>query len=122
MADRQYIAGLPLFVADVAALPEKFESGTSFWKAVEKLTPGDRLAGQLDHLLGGASSPRVWLLLHEPGQPQLSAVATLMLARALNSRGQNVLGVGADEAGAAPTIGSEREVSECWLYVAPLVS
>lgn len=118
MADRQYIAGLPLFVADAAALPEKFESGTSFWKAVEKLTPGDRLAGQLDHLLGGASSPRVWLLLHEPGQPQLSAVAALMLARALNARGQNVLVLDADEAGAALTIWSEREETEGWIDVA----
>ncbi len=118
MADRQYIAGLPLFVADVAALPEKFESGTSFWKAVDKLTPGDRLAGQLDHLLGGASSPRVWLLLHEPGQPQLSAVAALMLARALNARGQNVLVLDADEAGAALTIWSEREETEGWIDVA----
>jgi hypothetical protein len=118
VADRQLIAGLPFFAAGSAAPAPAFEAGAPFWRALDKLTPDDRLLGQLDQLLAGASAPRVWLLLHEPGQPQLSAVATLMLARALTGRGQNVLVMDVDEVGSALTIWTEREETEGWIDVA----
>jgi len=118
VADRQHIAGLPLFAAAAKVPAPAFEAGAPFWRAVDKLAPDDLLTGQLDHLLAGASAPRVWLLLHEPGQPQLSAVAALMLARALAERGQNVLVMDVDEAGAALTIWTEREETEGWIDVA----
>lgn len=118
MAERQVIAGLPLFPAAVAAPAPRFETGSAFWRAVEALAPDDRLAGQLDQLLAGAPAPRTWLLLHEPDQAHLSAVAALMLARALLSRGQNVLVLDVDEQGAALTIWAEREETEGWIDVA----
>jgi hypothetical protein len=118
VADRQHIAGLPLFDAGPSSPPPAFEAGAPFWRALEKLAPDDRLTGQLDQLLAGASAPRVWLLLHEPGQPELSAAAALMLARALLGRGQNVLVLDVDEIGAALTIWTEREETEGWIDVA----
>jgi hypothetical protein len=118
VADRQHIAGLPFFAAGSAAPAPAFEAGAPFWRALDKLTPDDRLVGQLDELLAGASAPRVWLLLHEPGRPQPSAVAALMLARALTGRGQNVLVMDVDEVGSALTIWTEREETEGWIDVA----
>jgi len=118
VADRQHIAGLPFFAAGSAAPAPAFEAGAPFWRALDKLAPDDRLIGQLDELLAGASAPRVWLLLHEPGQSQLSAVAALMLARALTGRGQNVLVMDVDEVGSALTIWTEREETEGWIDVA----
>jgi hypothetical protein len=118
VADRQIIAGLPFFAAGSAAPAPAFEAGAPFWRALDKLIPDDRLVGQLDQLLAGASAPRVWLLLHEPGQSQMSAVAALMLARALTGRGQNVLVMDVDEVGSALTIWTEREETEGWIDVA----
>lgn len=118
MADRHHIAGLPFFAAGSAAPAPAFEAGAPFWRALDKLAPDDRLVGQLDQLLAGASAPRVWLLLHEPGQSQLSAVAALMLARALTGRDQNVLVMDVDEVDSALTIWTEREETEGWIDVA----
>ena len=118
MAETAHIAGLPLFAAGAAAAAPRFEAGAPFWRALDQLSPDDPLAGQLDALLAGASAPRVWLLLHEPGEPQLSAWAALVLARALMGRGQNVLVLDTDEAGSALTIWAEREETEGWIDVA----
>ncbi len=118
MAERDHIAGLPVFTADAAAPGPAFEPGAPFWRAVDRLATTDLLFGQLDELLAGATSPRVWLLVHEPTRGELSATAALMLARALNGRGQGVLVLDVDEAGSALTIWAEREETEGWIDVA----
>lgn len=118
MADKAHIAGLPFFAAGAAAAAPRFEAGAPFWRALDQLDPDDPLAGQLDALLAGAVAPRVWLLLHEPGEPQLSAWAAMVLARALMARGQNILVLDTDEAGSALTIWAEREETEGWIDVA----
>lgn len=118
MAERTHLEGLPLFAAGHAAGSLRLEAGAGFWPAVEQLATGDAVAGQLDELLAGATSPRTWLVLHEPGEPQLSCVAALMLARALASRGQNVLVLDIDEDEAALTRWTGREETEGWIDVA----
>jgi hypothetical protein len=118
VAERDHIAGLPVFTADAAAPGPAFEPGAPFWRAVDRLATTDLLFGQLDELLAGATSPRVWLLVHEPTRGELSATAALMLARALNGRGQGVLVLDVDEAGSALTIWAEREETEGWIDVA----
>lgn len=113
-----HLEGLPLFAAGHAAGSLRLEAGAGFWPAIEQLATGDAVAGQLDELLAGATSPRTWLLLHEPGEPQLSSVAALMLARALVSRGQNVLVLDIDEDEAALTRWTGRDETEGWIDVA----
>jgi hypothetical protein len=118
VAERTHLEGLPLFAAGHAAGSLRLEAGAGFWPAVEQLATGDAVAGQLDELLAGATSPRTWLVLHEPGEPQLSCVAALMLARALAARGQNVLVLDIDEDEAALTRWTGREETEGWIDVA----
>ncbi len=113
-----YLEGLPLFAAGHGAASLRLEGGAGFWPALEQLVDGDGVAGQLDDLLAGATSPRTWLVLHEPGEPQLSCVAALMLARALTGRGQNVLVLDVDEDEAALTRWTGREETEGWIDVA----
>lgn len=107
-----------MFAAGHAAASLQFEAGAGFWPAIEQLATGDAVAGQLDALLAGATSPRTWLVLHEPGEAQLSCVAGLMLARALAGRGQNVLVLDIDEDEAALTRWTGRDETEGWIDVA----
>lgn len=118
MAERVHLEGLPLFTAGHAAAQLRLEAGPEFWPAIERLAAGDALASQLDDLLAGGASPRTWLVLHEPGEPQLSAAAALLLARALVGRGQNVLVLDVDEGEAALTRWVGREETEGWIDVA----
>ncbi len=107
-----------MFAAGHVAADLRLEAGAGFWPAIEGLVAGDRLGAQLDDLLAGGTSPRTWCVLHEPGEPQLSAAAALLLARALVGRGQNVLVLDVDEAEAALTRWAGRDETEGWIDVA----
>lgn len=118
MAEDRLISGLPCHIGSASAVPAGFEAGPAFWRAVDQLAQGDLLAGRLDELLAGGAVPRTWLLLHEPGQASAGVVAALMLARALQARGQNVLVLDVDESAAALTDWAGRRQTEGWIDVA----
>lgn len=117
MAERRHIRGVPCHTGSAAAAPAGPVAGTDLRALVERLAPQDRLAAELDDLLAGGSAPRSWLLLHEPGQAALGGVASLMLARALAARGQNVLVLDVDETEAALTTWAGRAETEGWIDV-----
>ncbi len=50
--------------------------------------PTGALADHVDAAMAGKAAPRVWLILHEPGQPELSTAVALAFARELGGRGQ----------------------------------
>lgn len=77
------------------------------------------LRGELDDpaddLMGGKPSPRIWLLLHEPGQGRLAAVTALALARELMGRDQAVLVLDCDEEQALLAGWAGRHEQEGWI-------
>ena len=118
MAEQRFIAGIPCHEGSTASPPASFPEGAAFWRALEPLLPADRVADGLDGLMAGATAPRTWLLLHEPGQAAVGAASALMLARALMGRGQGVLVLDIDESGAALTAWAGRGQTEGWIDVA----
>lgn len=80
------------------------------------------LRGELDEpadaLMGGKPAPRIWLLLHEPGQGRLAAVTALALARELMGRDQAVLVLDCDEEQALLTGWADRHEQEGWIDLA----
>ncbi|MBK8166525.1 MAG: SPOR domain-containing protein [bacterium] len=118
MAEDRVISGLPYHLGSPSAAPTGFAAGPAFWSAVAQRANDDLLADRLDDLLDGATVPRTWLVLNEPGQAATGAVAALMLARALLARGQNVLVLDVDESAAALTEWAGRRQTEGWIDVA----
>ena len=110
--------GLPLIEAACEAADLVFASGDGFWQDLDERVAGFGLDAVLDQALAGRSAPRVWVLVHEPGQPQLAAAAALGLARALADRGQAALVIDGDDHATALSRWAGRENDEGWIDIA----
>ncbi len=109
--------GLPLLEAGCAAADLDFGNGSDFWENLDERTAAFGLDDVLDRALAGRSTPRTWILVHEPGHPQLAAAAALGLARALAGRGQAVLVLDGDDHATALSRWAGRENTEGWIDV-----
>lgn len=120
MADRQdkTPGDLPLFSSGWGAGEWEFGSGDEFWQQVSRIGRESALAEQMDEAMAGKSSPRVWLIMHEPEQPVLSAVAALGFARELAGRDQAVLVLDCDDQVQSLTAWAARLESEGWIDLA----
>ncbi len=110
--------GLPQIEAGCDAADLVFGSGDGFWQDLDERVAGYGLDKVLDRALAGRSAPRVWVLVHEPGQPQLAAAAALGLARALADRGQAALVIDGDDHSTALSRWAGRENDEGWIDIA----
>jgi len=128
MADRQdddksdqtggILEGLPLFNCGWGAGEWDFEPGEAFWDKVAKLGSSGAMTAHMDTAMAGKSSPRVWLILHEPGQPELAAVVALAFAQELGGRDQAALVLDCDDQSQALTGWAERLEAEGWIDLA----
>ena len=113
---------LPLYSTGLGAGEWDFEPGDAFWAQVAKIGSGGDLAAQMaahmDVAMSGKSAPRVWLILHEPGQPELSAVVALAFARELGARDQAALILDCDDLSQSLTRWAERVECEGWIDLA----
>ena len=110
--------GLPRIEVGCAAADLVFGSGDGFWQDLDERVAGFGLDKVLDRALAGRSAPRVWVLVHEPGQPQLAAAAALGLARTLADRGQAALVIDGDDHSTALSRWAGRENDEGWIDIA----
>lgn len=85
---RDWPTDLPLFASDVAADAIRLTGEEDPAAAARELTSLAGLGRHLDGALAGAAAPRVWLLIHEPDQTHLAAVAALAFTEALAARDQ----------------------------------
>ncbi|RKZ16394.1 hypothetical protein DRQ50_06180, partial [bacterium] len=85
---RDWPADLPILSCDAAADSIRLPADGDAASVVMDLTDAAGLGQHLDHAMSGAAAPRVWLLIHEPGQTQLAAVAALAFTEALAARDQ----------------------------------
>ncbi len=123
MADRQDSGaeapgGLPLFNSGWGAQDWDFEPGDSFWSQIEEISGQGALSEAMDAAMEGKSAPRVWLIMHEPGHPELAAAAALAFARELGSRDQAALVLDCDDQSQALTRWAERLECEGWIDLA----
>ena len=109
---------LPVFPSTWDAANLDFPPGRDFESEIEDLVLQGELEDSLDGAMSGKSSPRVWLLLHEPGQGRLSSVTALYFARELASRDQGVLVLDCDDDEFTLTRWAGREGSEGWADLA----
>ncbi len=96
----------------------EFEPGEAFWDHAAKMGADGALTDAMDLAMEGKSAPRVWLILHEPGQPELSAVVALAFARELGGRDQAALVLDCDDKSQALTRWGERVEAEGWIDLA----
>lgn len=110
--------GLPLMNSGWGAGQWDFEPGEAFWAQIDKNTSGGAMAEQMDAAMAGKSAPRVWLIMHEPGQPELSAAVALAFARELGHRDQAALVLDCDDQSQTLTRWVERVEAEGWIDLA----
>ncbi len=123
MADSQNSAGkvpgdLPLYLSGWGAKDWDFEPGDAFWSRMSDIGEQGSLSEAMDAAMEGKSAPRVWLILHEPGQPELAAVAALAFARELGGRDQAALVLDCDDQSQNLTTWAGRLESEGWIDLA----
>ena len=128
MADRQDSAGrestgsvpggLPLYTSGWGTNNWDFEPGEAFWSKIEEITAEGSMSEAMDAAMEGKSSPRVWLILHEPGQPELAAAAALAFARELGGRDQAALVLDCDDQSQSLTRWAGRLEHEGWIDLA----
>jgi len=106
---------LPLFDSGWRATDWELHGGTAFWDEVAKIGPTGALADQVDAAMAGKAAPRVWLILHERGQPALSTAVALAFARELGSRDQASLVLDCDDREQTLTSWIERVEAEGWI-------
>ena len=118
MADNPGIPeGLPLIEAACTADDLALGSGGAFWENLDEAVARYGLDASLDRALAGRATPRVWVLVHEPGHPQLAAAAALGFARALADRGQAALVLDGDDHATVLTRWAGREDAEGWIDI-----
>ncbi len=110
--------GLPLLTSGWGAKEWYFEPGEAFWRQIDALSSGRALAEQMDSAMEGKSAPRVWLIMHEPGQPELSAAVGLAFARELGARDQVALVLDCDDQSQTVTRWTNRLESDGWIDLA----
>ncbi|MBU8870452.1 MAG: SPOR domain-containing protein [Gemmatimonadales bacterium] len=105
---------LPLYLSTWDPTRLDFAPGRDFQTEIEELVLQGELESTLDEAMTGKSSPRIWMLLHEPGQGRFSAVAALYFARELASRGQGVMVLDCDDEDSTLTRWAGRMDCEGW--------
>ena len=123
MADRQdntgsVPGGLPLLTSGWGAKDWDFEPGEGFWSRIAEISAQGSMSEVMDDAMEGKSAPRVWLILHEPGQPELATAAALAFARELGSRDQAALVLDCDDQSQSLTRWAERLELEGWIDLA----
>lgn len=111
-------AGLPMLAAGCSAADLDFRGGDAFWEGLEERVAACGLDAVLDQALGGRPAPRVWVLVHEPGRPQLAVAAALGFARALADRGQAALVLDGDDQATTLSGWAGRLDTEGWIDTA----
>ncbi len=109
--------GLPAIEASCSATDTAPAKGAAFWDELDDRAAATGLDASLDRALAGRPAPRVWVLVHEPGRPDLGAAAAFGFARALADRGQAALVLDGDDAGADVSRWAGREYAEGWIDV-----
>lgn len=110
--------GLPLLDSGWVAEDWELEPGDAFWNHVSETGAQGELAANLDAAMAGKSAPRIWMILHEPGQPELSTAVALAFARELSGRDQAALILDCDDQAQSLTRWVERQESEGWIDLA----
>ena len=108
-------ANLPLLVSGWGAGRISFATGEDFWRDAFRFAAEGNLGEELDRALGGRSAPRVWAILHEPGEWALAAATALGFARELAGRDQAVILLDGDEGQAAFTRQASAEEGLGWV-------
>lgn len=106
---------LPVFDGTAAAAAMRLGEEGGSADAVTALTGGSGLGRHLDDALAGGAAPRVWLLVHEPGQTHLAAVAALAFAEGLAARDQAAFVLDGDDRTTALSRWLGRGDSEGWI-------
>ncbi len=109
---------LPLFSSGWGAGEWEFGPGEDFWQRIARIGADSPLAEHMDSAMEGKSSPRVWLIMHEPGQPELSTTVALAFARELAARDQAALVLDCDDQSQDLTRWAERVEAEGWIDLA----
>ena len=120
MADKhdqseQPFADLPIYTSGWSAGEWDFEPGEAFWQNVVKVGTAEGMSDHMDAAMEGKSAPRVWLIMHEPGQPELSTTVAMAFARELGARDQAALVLDCDDQSQALTTWAERAESDGWI-------
>jgi hypothetical protein len=95
-----------------------FGKGDALWGQMEALCASGGPGEHLDAAMDGKAAPRTWLIVHPPGQGELSAAMALAFARELASRDQSPLVLDADETDSALTGWIGRDEAEGWIDLA----
>ena len=110
--NREYPGNLPLLPMGWGAANLDFDGAEDFWQEAKRVAGSSSLGESLDAAMAGESSPRIWLLLHEPGQGALSTAAALAFAQELGNRDQAVLILDCDDTDSQLTRWAGRHESE----------
>jgi len=109
---------LPVFSSGWDVGEWEFEPGDGFWQQIDRLGSAGGLAEQMDSAMEGKSAPRVWLILHEPGRPEMSTVVALAFASELGARDQAALVLDCDDQKQSLTRWAGRLEAEGWIDLA----
>lgn len=109
------LEGLPVFGTSWDPAHLDFPADADFQTGIGDWILRGELEDPADALMGGHAAPRLWLLLHEPGEGRLAAVAALALARELMGRDQAVLVLDCDEEDALLSGWADRNEQEGWI-------
>ncbi|MFT7699790.1 MAG: hypothetical protein ACI8S7_001620, partial [Candidatus Krumholzibacteriia bacterium] len=109
---------LPVLMAPVDPQDFAFADSEGMWAAVKTLAENTIFMDQMDLAMAGLSAPRVWLILHEPGEPEWAAVTALAFAQKLSERDQVALVLDCDDRSQALTQWADRKECEGWIDLA----
>jgi len=109
---------VPVHSVAIKAAEFDFSAGDEFWAKVEKLAGDSKLVSVMDQVMEGHSAPRIWLILHEPGEPEWAAGVAMAFASQLSGRDQVALVLDCDDRGLALTNWADRKECEGWIDLA----
>lgn len=107
--------GLPVHGTSWDPARLDFPADADFQTGIGEWVSRGELEDPADRLMGGRPVPRIWLLLHEPGEGRLAAVTALSLARELMGRDQAVLLLDCDDERALLSGWADRHEQEGWI-------
>ena len=112
---RDWPKDLPLFRTELDAERARPRPDVDPAEELARLKVAAGLGEHLDSALAGSSSPRVWLLLHEPGQTHLAALAALEFAAVLSGRELAAFVLDGDDRTTTLSSWFGRDATEGWI-------
>ncbi len=112
---RDWPTDLPLFRTELDAERARPRPDVDPAEELARLKVAAGLGEHLDAALAGSSSPRVWLLLHEPGQTHLAALAALEFAAVLSARELAAFVLDGDDRTTTLSRWFGRDATEGWI-------